>query len=167
MEQDPTDPYYRRLEIGPAASHAEVVQAYRRLAHRAHPDAHPGDPEAPERFRELTEAYEVLSDPTRRAAYDACQGLPGPTQSRSAVFGAGSTPSHPLDVAQPRTGVGYSQPVRDAANLSFSDVPLRAGPVRVEGSDARDQALRPGSESYGDDAFGRLVAALLHSLRRR
>ncbi len=167
MAQDPVNLYYRRLQIGPAASHAEVVQAYRRLAHRAHPDAHPHDPEAPVRFRELTEAYEVLRDPTRRAAYDAGQGLLRRTQSGPVVFGAGSTPSHPLGVAYPRNGRGYSHSGPDVANFSLPDVPLRAGPVRVEGSDARDDSFRSGTESHGDDAIWRLVAALLDSLRRR
>ena len=59
-----------RLEVLPGASHDEVAHAYRRLAHDAHPDAHPGDPDAPRRFREITEAFEVLGNPARRALYD-------------------------------------------------------------------------------------------------
>ena len=62
--------YYARLEVASGASHDDIVGAYRRLAMGAHPDAHPDDPEAAGRFREITEAYEVLGDPERRDAYD-------------------------------------------------------------------------------------------------
>ena len=65
-----TPELYARLEVDPLASHEQIVAAYRRLAHRVHPDAHPDDPEAPRRFREITEAYVMLSDPARRAGYD-------------------------------------------------------------------------------------------------
>ena len=52
------------------ASEAEIKKSYRRLARSHHPDANPGDHEAEERFKELTEAYEVLSNPEARRAYD-------------------------------------------------------------------------------------------------
>ena len=52
------------------ASDAEIKKSYRRLARSHHPDANPGDHEAEERFKELTEAYEVLSNPEARRAYD-------------------------------------------------------------------------------------------------
>jgi curved DNA-binding protein CbpA len=74
---------YAQLEVGPRASHEQIVAAYRRLAHRVHPDAHPDDPEAPRRFREITDAYAVLGDPARRARYDeACRSaLRAPVRS--------------------------------------------------------------------------------------
>jgi curved DNA-binding protein CbpA len=65
-----TDPY-AELGVRTDASRAEVVRAYRRLARASHPDAHPGDPAAPARFRALTTAYQLLADDARRAAYDA------------------------------------------------------------------------------------------------
>ena len=70
------DGLYLRLEVLPGASHDEIAHAYRRLAHDAHPDAHPGDPDAPRRFREITEAYEVLANPNRRERYDPPVGWP-------------------------------------------------------------------------------------------
>jgi len=62
--------FYAALGIRRDASPEDVKRAFRRLARETHPDANPGDPAAEARFREIAEAYEVLSDPQRRAAYD-------------------------------------------------------------------------------------------------
>jgi molecular chaperone DnaJ len=62
--------YYAALGVSRDASAQEIKGAFRRIARESHPDANPGDVEAEERFRRAAEAYEVLSDPQRRAAYD-------------------------------------------------------------------------------------------------
>jgi molecular chaperone DnaJ len=62
--------YYEVLGIGRGASDEEIKKAYRRLAVKFHPDKNPGDKSAEEKFKEIGEAYEALSDPQRRAAYD-------------------------------------------------------------------------------------------------
>ncbi len=62
--------YYEVLGVPRGASESEIKKAYRRLARDHHPDANPGDPGAEERFKELTEAYEVLSSREARQAYD-------------------------------------------------------------------------------------------------
>ena len=62
--------YYEVLGVSREAGDTEVKKAYRRLARDHHPDANPGDSGAEERFKELTEAYEVLSNPKARQAYD-------------------------------------------------------------------------------------------------
>ncbi len=62
--------YYEVLGIGRDADEAELKKAYRRLAMKYHPDRNPDDQEAEEKFKEVSEAYEILSDARKRAAYD-------------------------------------------------------------------------------------------------
>ena len=70
--------YYEILGVARDASQDDIKKAFRKLARDTHPDANPDDPRAEERFREIAEAYEILSDPQRRAAFD-----------RGEQFGAG------------------------------------------------------------------------------
>ena len=62
--------YYEVLNIARDASESEIKRAYRKLAIKFHPDRNPDDPSAAEKFREATEAYEVLKDSQKRAQYD-------------------------------------------------------------------------------------------------
>lgn len=62
--------YYEILGVNRSASLDEVKKAYRRVAKQYHPDKNPGDKQAEESFKEACEAYEVLSDPDKRASYD-------------------------------------------------------------------------------------------------
>lgn len=62
--------YYQTLEIAKNASAEDIKKAYRRLAVKYHPDHNQGSREAEERFKQISEAYQVLSDPDKRAVYD-------------------------------------------------------------------------------------------------
>jgi molecular chaperone DnaJ len=62
--------YYEVLEVERAASDADLKTAFRKLAMKWHPDRNPGDTSCEHRFKEINEAYEVLKDPDKRAAYD-------------------------------------------------------------------------------------------------
>src|SRR5580765_3747319 len=62
--------YYEVLGVERSAADEEVKRAYRKLAVKFHPDKNPDDPHAEEKFKELGEAYDVLMDPDKRAAYD-------------------------------------------------------------------------------------------------
>lgn len=62
--------YYEILGIDKGASDADIKRAYRKLAKQYHPDLNPGDKEAEAKFKEVNEAYEILSDPQKKARYD-------------------------------------------------------------------------------------------------
>lgn len=77
--------FYQTLGVEKNASDDDIKKAFRKLAKKHHPDANPNDPSAEGRFKEINEAYEVLSDPQKRAQYDRVgsayfnggQGFPG------------------------------------------------------------------------------------------
>ncbi|MFX7006101.1 DnaJ domain-containing protein, partial [Acinetobacter baumannii] len=62
--------YYEILEVERTCTEVELKAAFRKAAMKHHPDRNPGDPEAEIRFKECNEAYSILSDPQKRAAYD-------------------------------------------------------------------------------------------------
>src|SRR5919199_5676780 len=62
--------YYKALGVSKDASADDIKKAYRKLARRYHPDRNPGDEKSEERFKEISEAYDVLGDPDKRKKYD-------------------------------------------------------------------------------------------------
>jgi molecular chaperone DnaJ len=84
--------YYELLEVARDASQDDIKKAYRRMAVKYHPDKNPGDTEAEEKFKEISEAYEILSNPQKRQQYDqfghrAFQGGGGPGAGFQGGFG--------------------------------------------------------------------------------
>ncbi len=81
--------YYEILGVGKNASDDEIKKAYRKLALKYHPDKNPGNKEAEEKFKEVSEAHEVLSDKQKRARYDQF--------GHAGVGGAGSAAGNPFE----------------------------------------------------------------------
>src|SRR5690348_15344010 len=138
------DPY-RVLGVDIGASRQDIARAYRRAVHGAHPDTRPADPRAAARFRELTDAYDLLSDPARRAAYDRAHhpsggagGQPSAPRYRPpAARWAG--PRHlpgqaiwagPVHIEPPAAPAGEQDPARPAADVEDPPVILGAWPGR-------------------------------------
>lgn len=84
--------YYEVLGVSRGADDKEVKKAYRRVAMKYHPDRNPDDPDADEKFKEATEAYDVLTDPEKRAAYDQFghAGVDAEMGGGAGGFGGGS-----------------------------------------------------------------------------
>jgi molecular chaperone DnaJ len=120
--------YYAVLGVGEKASQEEIKKAYRKLAKQYHPDANQGDPKAAERFKEMGEAYAVLSDPDKRKQYDQMRRLGG------LGFGRGG--------GRPEAG-----PFGGAQGGSFSFEDLRdIGGLGDIFSSIFDRGRRPGAE---------------------
>ena len=124
VEHGEVGDYYALLGLGPTASAREIRAAFRQLAKRLHPDvsALPG---AAERFRRIVAAYETLSDPVRRAAYDSGY-RPAPAAPRTSgpgvTYGPTGTPVAPAERPSPGDNGGPSTPPRGPR-------PARGAPV--------------------------------------
>ncbi len=84
--------YYRALGVSEDAEQADIARAYRKLARELHPDANPGDPGAETRFKEVSEAYSVLSNAEKRAEYDRVRQLVGSGAFAGGFPGGGFPP---------------------------------------------------------------------------
>ena len=131
--------YYKILGLDRTADAKAIKQAYRRLARKHHPDRNPGNKASAERFTEINEAYEVLSDAEKRRRYDTLgpdwqrfgEGVPG---------GPGGPGTH--DVGGFRVHFGQGADVGDFSDFFravFGDLGARSGPFTdLEGSGAGD-----------------------------
>src|SRR3954462_2823051 len=99
--------YYHVLGLEKTATADEVKKAYRQLAVKYHPDKNPGDKAAEEKFKELGEAYEALSDPQRRAAYDQFGHAAFDARSRAGAAAGRAGGFHdPFDIFREVFGTG-------------------------------------------------------------
>jgi len=104
--------YYETLGVQRDANKAELKTAFRRLARELHPDVNDHDPETEEKFKAAAEAYEVLSDPERRRAYD--------TYGHEGLRGAGAAPG----------GYGSVEDIFQAFFSGSFGFEVRRGPMR-------------------------------------
>ncbi len=121
--------YYKILGVGKGASDEEIKKAYRKLARKYHPDRNPGDKQAEERFKEISQAHDVLSDADKRKAYDRGTG--------------------PLRRLQPRRCGGFD-PGAFAGGFGdiLSDIIGRAGGAARDGAGGAAHARRSAGATW-------------------
>ena len=111
--------YYETLEVANSASDAEIKKAFRRLAMKYHPDRNPDDADAEQHFKEAREAFDVLSNPEKRAAYDQF-GHAGVDSSAGGGFGGGGFGDAFSDIFGDIFGGGSRSRVRKGADLQYN-----------------------------------------------
>jgi molecular chaperone DnaJ len=131
----PKHDYYDTLAVSRKASADEVRKAYRKLARKYHPDLNPGDKSAEERFKNVQEAYDVLSDPKKRQMYDQYGFY---SESGFAGGAAGAGP----EGAGPHPGMDFN-------GFDFSEF-LNTERQRASGGRARHPGESPGAGGFRD-----------------
>ena len=112
--------YYDILGLSKSASDSEIKSSYRKLAMKYHPDRNPGDKKAEEKFKEISESYEILKDPQKKAAYDQyghaafSQGNSGGASGGFSDFGGGGF----SDIFEDMFGMGGGSERRSASTGS-------------------------------------------------
>jgi len=137
--------HYEILGVPRKARLADIKRAYRKLARRFHPDLNPGDKAAEERFKQVSEAYEVLSDSDKRRRHDLDLQMPG---------GAGPRPGGPF--AAGTTGPGFDLGDLGGGFASFFSEIFAGGPADAEGE------IGP---RRGDDVTRSLTLGFFDALR--
>ncbi|TDB84189.1 molecular chaperone DnaJ [Actinomadura sp. KC216] len=146
--------YYKVLGVAKTASQEEIKKSYRKLARKYHPDANKGDTDAEDRFKEVSEAYDVLSDNKRRKEYDAVRSMPGGFRGQQGggfpfdlgdLFGQGGTGT--------QTGGGAGERIGDLFGGLFG----RSGGTRTTGTGTRRARRGADVETEVTLSFGRAM----------
>src|SRR3954464_931691 len=128
--------YYAALGVAKDADAAAIKKAYRQLARELHPDKNPGNTQAETRFKEVSEAYDVLSDPKRRSEYDEARRLFGSGGFRPGAgapggypggFPGGATGGQPFDLGDIFGGAGSPGAGRAGAQGGGAEANLGVG----------------------------------------
>jgi molecular chaperone DnaJ len=147
-EFDPSIDHYKVLGVKPEASAEEIKKAYRKLAKQYHPDSTGGDKAKESRFKEVSQAYDVLGDTKKRAQYDAVRS--------GAAFGGGRAGAGPGFSGAGFGGAGFgggNMNMGDLADL-FAQMFPGQGRGRTGGVEFRfDQGAPFGGDGLGQDPF--------------
>ncbi len=116
--------FYKILGVKRDAKPEEIKKAYRRLARKYHPDVNPGDKTAEDRFKQMSEAFDVLSDPKKRTVYDRFGQYSDNLANAAAEGATGSTYTRgtPFDFSGFDWGAGSTSGAGGAGSSSFRDI---------------------------------------------
>lgn len=161
--------FYKILGVSRSATADEIKKAYRKLARKYHPDLNPGDKSAENKFKELSDAYETLSDPQKRRLYDqfgeaglkagfAGAGPGGSTYQRGpggfSYSGEGGSPFEGFDFSQFR-GTGGAESLDDILSSLFGGgMGAGMGSGMGAGMGGRRTTYRPGAAGAAGSPFG-------------
>ncbi len=120
--------FYKTLGVPKGADETAIKKAYRQLARKLHPDASPGDAKAEERFKEIGEAYAVLSDKEQRKQYDAVRAMGGGARFQSGGGGAEDAFSGMFGGGGRRSGGGSTRGFEDILGGMFGGGGFNMGP---------------------------------------
>ena len=155
---------YETLGVRRNSTTAEIRRAYQKLARQLHPDLNPGDPVAAERFRAVSRAFEVLSDPQRRSQYERGEGVPLPAAAPGLGFEGFDFSAEvrvgrlefreileDLSPAETPEGASRGEDFEEVARITFQE--------SLEGTKRRVNVVRfdrcPGCQGAGEVELGR------------
>jgi molecular chaperone DnaJ len=158
--------FYAVLGVSKSASADEIKKAYRKLARELHPDHNPGNAEAEDRFKAVSEAYDVLSDDRKRKEYDEMRTLFGSGAFRRNARSGGASGGYPFDLSDlfgggANQGTGTNTGDRRFGGAGFSDL---FSTIFSGGGGAGGTGMRRGP-SRGRDVEAEVVLAFADAVR--